>query len=70
MAGLAFDEGEGAALFDKAAMMAVVEIYNNPKDIVGKEITVQYFEESQDKTGKYSLRFPVCKTVYENGRQV
>ena len=44
--------------------------YNNPKDIVGKEITVQYFEESQDKTGKYSLRFPVCKTVYENGRQV
>jgi DNA ligase-1 len=44
--------------------------YNNPSDIVGKEITVQYFEESQDKTGKYSLRFPVCKTVYENGRQV
>ncbi len=44
--------------------------YNNPKDIVGKEITVQYFEESQDKTGKFSLRFPVCKTVYNNGRQV
>ena len=44
--------------------------YNNPKDIVGKEITVQYFEESQDKTGKFSLRFPVCKTVYSNGRQV
>ena len=44
--------------------------YNDPSKIVGKEITVQYFEESQDKTGKYSLRFPVCKTVYENGRQV
>ena len=44
--------------------------YNNPADIVGKEITVQYFEESQDKTGKLSLRFPVCKAVYQNGRQV
>lgn len=44
--------------------------YDNPKDIIGKEITVQYFEESQDKTGKFSLRFPVCKAVYQNGRQV
>ena len=45
--------------------------YNNPNDIVGKEITVQYFEESTDKTGKHSLRFPVCKTVYEAGiRQI
>jgi len=44
--------------------------HNDPSKIVGKEITVQYFEESQDKTGKFSLRFPVCKTVYENGRQV
>jgi DNA ligase-1 len=44
--------------------------FNDPSKIVGKEITVQYFEESQDKTGKFSLRFPVCKTVYENGRQV
>ena len=44
--------------------------YNDPSKILGKEITVQYFEESQDKTGKFSLRFPVCKTVYENGRQV
>ena len=44
--------------------------YNDPSKIVGKEITVQYFEESQDKHGKFSLRFPVCKTVYQNGRQV
>jgi len=41
-----------------------------PELIIGKEITVQYFEESQDKTGKYSLRFPVCKTVYEEGIRV
>jgi DNA ligase-1 len=44
--------------------------FNNPTDIIGKEITVQYFEESQDKTGKFSLRFPVCKVIYEQGRQV
>jgi len=44
--------------------------FNTPSDIIGKEITVQYFEESQDKTGKFSLRFPVCKVIYENGRHV
>ena len=43
--------------------------HNDPSKIVGKEITVQYFEESKDKTGKFSLRFPVFKAVYENGRQ-
>lgn len=43
----------------------------NPNDIIGKTITVQFFEETQDsKTGEYSLRFPVLKYVYENGRNV
>lgn len=41
--------------------------YTSPDKIIGKEITVQYFEESQDKTGKHSLRFPVCKFVFEEG---
>ena len=44
--------------------------YMFPELIIGKEITVQYFEESQDKTGKHSLRFPVCKTVYEEGTRM
>lgn len=45
--------------------------YNNPDDILGKTITVQYFEETQDsKTGEYSLRFPVLKYVYDNGREL
>lgn len=45
--------------------------YDNPNEIIGKTITVQYFEETQDsKTGMYSLRFPVLKYVYENGRNV
>ena len=43
--------------------------YSRPDEIIGKLITVQYFEESKDsKTGEYSLRFPVLKYVYEDGR--
>lgn len=43
--------------------------YSRPDEIIGKVITVQYFEESKDsKTGEYSLRFPVLKYVYEDGR--
>lgn len=43
--------------------------YGRPDEIIGKVITVQYFEETKDsKTGEYSLRFPVLKYVYENGR--
>ena len=42
--------------------------FKNPEDIVGKTITVQYFEESQNKDGEYSLRFPVVKHIYESGR--
>ena len=40
----------------------------NPEAIIGKTITVQYFEETQNKDGLYSLRFPVLKHIYEVGR--
>jgi DNA ligase-1 len=53
--------GSGFSLAQRA------RYFDYPERIVGKEITVQYFEESQDKTGKYSLRFPVCKAVWEDG---
>lgn len=43
----------------------------NPNEIIGKTVTIQYFEETQDsKTGDYSLRFPVLKHVYDDGRNV
>lgn len=43
----------------------------HPEEIIGKTITVQYFEESQDaKTKQYSLRFPVLKYVYDNQRDI
>jgi len=40
----------------------------NPEEIIGKTVTVQYFEESQNKAGDYSLRFPVLKHIYEGER--
>lgn len=44
--------------------------FNHPEEIIGKTITVQYFEETQDsKTGEYSLRFPVLKHVYNGDRE-
>ena len=42
--------------------------FKNPELLVGKTVTIQYFEESKNKDGEYSLRFPVLKHVYENGR--
>lgn len=47
-----------------------IDWYEDPKKIIGKTVTVKYFEQTQDQTGKYSLRFPVLKAVYEEGRTV
>ena len=38
--------------------------------IVGKTITVQYFEETNNDKGGISLRFPTVKHIYDNGRDV
>ena len=42
--------------------------YKHPEEILGKQITVQYFEESRDQSGGYSLRFPVVKAIYTERR--
>lgn len=43
----------------------------HPEEIIGKTITVKYFEESQDaKTGEYSLRFPTLVCVYDGERDI
>lgn len=43
-----------------------VKYYYHPEKIIGKQITVKYFEECKDaKTGKPSLRFPTLKRVHE-----
>ncbi len=46
------------------------EFYKDPSKILDKIITVQYFEESQNKNGDYSLRFPVLKIVHGDERTV
>ena len=47
-----------------------LKYFTHPEDIIGKTITVQYFEESADQNGKPSLRFPTIKFIFENGRTV
>jgi len=47
-----------------------IKYQSNPKEIIGKTITVQYFEETKNQEGGISLRFPTVKHVYENGRTV
>jgi len=42
--------------------------YKHPDQIVGQEITVQYFEETFNQNGGISLRFPTVKAIYKNGR--
>lgn len=53
--------------FSKAQRIRYAE---NPELIMGKTITVQYFEETTDIDGNLSLRFPTVKHVYENGRDI
>ena len=45
-------------------------IWNNRASLMGRIVTIQYFEETQNKDGKLSLRFPVFKTIREEGKSV
>ena len=42
----------------------------DPALIIGKVLTIQYFEESQNKQGEYSLRFPTIKIIHGDERTV
>ena len=42
----------------------------HPEELVGKTVTIQYFEETENTKGEFSLRFPTLKYIYENGRDV
>jgi DNA ligase-1 len=46
------------------------EFYKNPKKILGKQITVQYFEETENERGGISLRFPTFKILHGEYREV
>jgi DNA ligase-1 len=42
--------------------------FEHPEEILGKEVTVSYFEETHNQNGGTSLRFPTFKGVYEGKR--
>ena len=44
--------------------------YKNPSDIIGKTITVQYFEQTKNQEGGISLRFPTLKIIHGDKRTV
>ena len=44
--------------------------YEHPEEIIGRIVTIKFFEETQDQFGNWSLRFPVLKTVYEGERDI
>ena len=44
--------------------------YEHPEEIIGRVCTIKYFEETQNQDGSWSLRFPVLKIIYENGRDL
>ena len=46
------------------------EFYKNPKKILGKIITVQFFSESENQDGGLSLRFPTFKYLHGSARTV
>jgi DNA ligase-1 len=46
------------------------EFYKNPKKILGKIITVQYFSESKNQDGGISLRFPTFKILHGADRTI
>ena len=46
------------------------EFYQDPSKIVGKIITVQYFEETKNQDGGISLRFPTFKVLHGISRIV
>lgn len=47
-----------------------VQWLKNPELIIGKTITVTYFEETLNDKGELSLRFPTLKFIYSAGREV
>lgn len=46
------------------------EIWSNQENYLGKIVTVQYFEETNDAFGNKSMRFPVFKELREEGKEV
>ena len=46
------------------------EYYKYPERIIGKTICVKYFEETENKAGDISLRFPTMKQIWDDERDI
>lgn len=46
------------------------EFYKNPKKILGKIATIQYFEQTKNQDGGLSLRFPTFKFLHGSERTI
>lgn len=45
-------------------------VWQDPQAYIGRVASIQYFEETEDKSGKKSLRFPAFKALREIGKSV
>ena len=46
------------------------KFWKNRKELIGQVVTIQFFEISKNKQGKYSLRFPVFKALHGEVRDL
>ena len=60
-----YELGVGSGFTDEERVF----YWNNPDEIVGKIIEVQYFEESKNEKGELSVRFPVFKYVRDKDEE-
>ena len=58
--------GVGSGLSDEIRAM----IWSDPAKYIGRVATIQYFEQTNDASGKASIRFPVFRELREEGKEV
>ena len=58
--------GVGSGLSDENRRM----FWDHQDEYLGRVVTIQYFEETNDANGKLSIRFPVFKELREEGKEV
>ena len=58
--------GVGSGLSDEMRR----EIWKNPEEYIGRVAKIRYFEETVDKNGVKSIRFPVFEEIRELGKEV
>ena len=47
-----------------------IEFMAHPDRILGKVVTIKYFEETKNQSGGFSLRFPTLKAIHGDKREV